>query len=65
MSAMYKIVEEPMPIPEDGPSPALKDFLAQCFVKHPAQRPTAAKLLTHAWVRTLLEVLTRLTCAIL
>ena len=35
------------PIPA-GISPALYDFLAQCFQKDPSQRPGARKLRNHA-----------------
>eukprot|EP01089_Gocevia_fonbrunei_P002654 TRINITY_DN12570_c0_g1_i2.p1 TRINITY_DN12570_c0_g1~~TRINITY_DN12570_c0_g1_i2.p1 ORF type:complete len:571 (+),score=72.45 TRINITY_DN12570_c0_g1_i2:74-1786(+) len=50
MSAMYKIVQEDMPIPEKISSD-LADFYTQCFSKKPEKRPTARQLLRHPWIR--------------
>lgn len=38
------------PIPE-GCSEALKDFLEQCFLKDPTQRPDAEHLCEHPWLK--------------
>jgi serine/threonine protein kinase len=48
---MYRIVAGgPPPIPE-GSSPELQSFLAECFHKDPAMRPSAELLFEHEWLR--------------
>ncbi|KAJ2725718.1 Protein kinase of the Mitotic Exit Network [Coemansia sp. Benny D115] len=51
MAALYRIVEDDHPPIPEGISEELKDFLLQCFCKSPADRPTAAELMHHAWTR--------------
>lgn len=41
-----------MLLPE-GLSPALTDFLNQCFKKNPEERATATELLEHRWLKIL------------
>ena len=49
---MIMVTGDPPPLPEPGVlSPPLHDFLAQCLRKDPAQRPTAAQLLEHPFLR--------------
>ncbi|KAI4316747.1 hypothetical protein L6164_024695 [Bauhinia variegata] len=50
--AMFKVLHKTPPIPETLSSEG-KDFLQQCFLRNPAERPSAAKLLDHAFVRNL------------
>eukprot|EP00743_Colponemidia_sp_Colp-15_P006476 GILK01006971.1.p1 GENE.GILK01006971.1~~GILK01006971.1.p1 ORF type:complete len:1130 (+),score=224.67 GILK01006971.1:94-3483(+) len=50
MPALFRIVrDEYPPLPEDI-SPALKNFLLQCFQKDPALRVDAPTLLRHQWI---------------
>ncbi|KAF1986657.1 hypothetical protein K402DRAFT_463567 [Aulographum hederae CBS 113979] len=50
MPALFRIVnDEHPPIPE-GASPAVRDFLIQCFQKDPNLRVSAKKLLKHPWI---------------
>lgn len=50
MTVLFRVVEDPMPpIPET--SPELQHFLKQCFIKEPSERPSAAMLWSHDWVR--------------
>jgi len=44
MTAMFKIVQSPAPIPKDV-SPPLRQFLEACFQKDPNHRPPARELL--------------------
>lgn len=48
MTAMFKIVQNPAPIPPDCSAP-LRDFLTKCFEKDPTKRPSAEALLRHPW----------------
>jgi len=49
MAALYRIVQDDHPpLPEDL-SPALREFLLQCFKKEPRLRSTADDLLRHRW----------------
>ncbi|MED6218255.1 hypothetical protein PIB30_025178 [Stylosanthes scabra] len=50
--AMFKVLHRSPPIPETLSSEG-QDFLQQCFRRNPADRPTAATLLTHAFVQNL------------
>ncbi|KAJ2883349.1 Protein kinase of the Mitotic Exit Network, partial [Coemansia aciculifera] len=49
MAALYRIVEDDHPPIPEGISEELKDFLLLCFQKEPANRPTAAELMSHSW----------------
>ena len=49
---MFKVMKETPPIPETM-SPDGKDFLRCCFVRNPAERPTASMLLTHRFLSKL------------
>lgn len=49
--AMTMIKDEPPPILEGDFSPEFKDFVAQCLVKDPNDRPTASQLLRHPFVK--------------
>lgn len=48
------IQNEPAPrLPEDSPlGPELRDLVAQCLVKDPSERPSAAALLEHPFLKT-------------
>ncbi|XP_022772825.1 mitogen-activated protein kinase kinase kinase 5-like isoform X2 [Durio zibethinus] len=48
--AMFKVLNKTPPMPE-ALSPEGKDFLRCCFQRNPAERPSAAKLLEHPFVR--------------
>jgi len=51
MAALFRIVQDACPpLPRDM-SPALQDFLKQCFRKDAAARMTAKQLLSHKWIR--------------
>lgn len=50
--AMFKVLHKSPAIPENLSSDG-QDFLHQCFRRNPAERPTAAVLLTHAFVQNL------------
>ncbi|CAL5204639.1 unnamed protein product [Lathyrus oleraceus] len=50
--AMFKVLHRSPDIPETL-SPEGQDFLEQCFRRNPAERPSAAMLLTHAFVQNL------------
>eukprot|EP00727_Mastigamoeba_balamuthi_P001624 m51a1_g11459 hypothetical protein (705) ;mRNA; f:4518-7605 len=49
LRALYLIVKEPIP-KINFASANLQDFLARCFNKNPAHRPTFAELLAHPWI---------------
>ncbi|KAJ1470739.1 kinase-like domain-containing protein, partial [Baffinella frigidus] len=50
MPALFRIVQDPHPpLPKDV-SPALNDFLMQCFRKDPTTRLSAKQLLQHRWI---------------
>lgn len=56
MAALFHIVQdETVPLP-DGLSPALREFLSECFRKEPSFRKTAAALLEHPWIVTNVRV---------
>lgn len=50
MSALFRIVNEDHPPLPGGASPAVRDFLLQCFQKDPNLRVSAKKLLKHPWI---------------
>lgn len=50
MTVLFRIVEDAMP-PLPPTSPELEDFLKLCFIKEPADRPSAVLLFEHEWVR--------------
>ncbi|OLL22575.1 Cytokinesis protein sepH [Neolecta irregularis DAH-3] len=51
MPALFHIVnDDHPPIPESA-SPAVRDFLMQCFQKDPNFRVSARKLLKHSWIQ--------------
>ncbi|GLT47027.1 hypothetical protein SLA2020_207490 [Shorea laevis] len=49
-TAMFKVLNQTPLIPE-ALSPEGKDFLQRCFKRNPAERPSAATLLDHPFVR--------------
>eukprot|EP00281_Chroomonas_sp_CCMP1168_P029703 CAMPEP_0206251608 /NCGR_PEP_ID=MMETSP0047_2-20121206/22121_1 /ASSEMBLY_ACC=CAM_ASM_000192 /TAXON_ID=195065 /ORGANISM="Chroomonas mesostigmatica_cf, Strain CCMP1168" /LENGTH=327 /DNA_ID=CAMNT_0053677585 /DNA_START=33 /DNA_END=1013 /DNA_ORIENTATION=+ len=51
LPALFRIVQDPHPPIPEAISPALRDFLLQCFRKDPATRLTARKLQEHQWIR--------------
>ncbi|RYG42666.1 hypothetical protein EON68_01550, partial [archaeon] len=55
LSALFRIVQDESPPLPDGISPALRDFLSQCFRKEPSFRATALDLLKHPWLSANLE----------
>ncbi|EFA86693.1 putative protein serine/threonine kinase [Heterostelium album PN500] len=50
MPALFRIVQDDCPPLPEGISPALKDWLMQCFQKDPNLRISAQKLLKHKWI---------------
>ncbi|EGG21702.1 putative protein serine/threonine kinase [Cavenderia fasciculata] len=50
MPALFRIVQDDCPTLPEGISPALKDWLMQCFQKDPNLRISAQKLLKHKWI---------------
>ncbi|KAI9850157.1 MAG: hypothetical protein M1838_006044 [Thelocarpon superellum] len=50
MPALFRIVNDDHPPFSDGASPAVRDFLMQCFQKDPNLRVSARKLLKHPWI---------------
>ncbi|CAG8918167.1 unnamed protein product [Penicillium salamii] len=50
MPALFRIVNDDHPPFSQGASPAVKDFLMQCFQKDPNLRVSARKLLKHPWI---------------
>ncbi|XP_022775210.1 mitogen-activated protein kinase kinase kinase 5-like [Durio zibethinus] len=49
-AAMFKVMRDTPPIPETL-SPEGKDFLRCCFLRNPAERPSASMLLEHPFVK--------------
>lgn len=49
-AAMFKVMKDTPPIPETL-SPEGKDFLRLCFIRNPAERPTASMLLEHRFLK--------------
>ncbi|TXT08665.1 hypothetical protein VHUM_02793 [Vanrija humicola] len=60
MTVLFRIVEDALPPLPVGVSPEALDFLKLCFAKDPKQRPTAAMLFQHDWVRTSLPDMAKL-----
>jgi serine/threonine protein kinase len=52
LPALFRIVSDPHPPIPEAISPALRDFLLQCFRKDPSIRLSARKLLEHQWIQT-------------
>eukprot|EP01083_Nonionella_stella_P082209 226905_1 len=52
MTALFRIVQDEHPPIPPGVSPALRDFLLQCFQKDPNLRISAEDLLKHPWLRS-------------
>lgn len=52
MPALFRIVQDDYPPLPEGVSPALKDWLMQCFQKDPMLRVSAQKLLKHKWIQS-------------
>ncbi|KAL1807525.1 hypothetical protein ACET3Z_024515 [Daucus carota] len=50
MPALFRIVQDEQPPIPDSLSPAITDFLRQCFKKDHRQRPDAKSLLSHPWI---------------
>lgn len=50
MPALFRIVNDDHPPLPQGASPAVIDFLMQCFQKDPNLRVSARKLLKHPWI---------------
>ncbi|KAF3204379.1 hypothetical protein TWF106_001558 [Orbilia oligospora] len=50
MQALFRIVSDDHPSLPEGASPAVRDFLMQCFQKDPNLRVSARKLLRHPWI---------------
>ncbi|KAF0488206.1 kinase-like protein [Gigaspora margarita] len=50
MPALFRIVEDEHPPLPESASPAVKDFLMQCFQKDSNLRVSAKKLLKHPWI---------------
>ncbi|KAI3500503.1 hypothetical protein L1887_36325 [Cichorium endivia] len=48
-AAMFKVMKETPPIPETMSSEG-KDFLRCCFIRNPAERPSATTLLQHSFM---------------
>ncbi|KAK4423244.1 MAP3K epsilon protein kinase [Sesamum alatum] len=51
MPALFRIVQDEHPPLPDSLSPAITDFLLQCFKKDARQRPDAKTLLSHPWIQ--------------
>jgi len=50
MPALFRIVQDDLPPIPEGISPALRDFLLNCFQKEPMLRRSAKELLKHRWI---------------
>ena len=50
VTALFRIVSDPMPPLPHTLSPLVKDFLSKCFQKEPLLRITAPQLLKHPWL---------------
>ncbi|KAL1568774.1 MAP3K epsilon protein kinase 1 [Salvia divinorum] len=51
MPALFRIVQDDHPPIPNSLSPAITDFLRQCFKKDAGQRPDAKTLLSHPWIK--------------
>ncbi|CAG8555657.1 6742_t:CDS:2 [Acaulospora morrowiae] len=55
-AVMYHVVTGHPPLPDPSQLSELgMDFLKQCFVRSPQQRPTAKELLSHPWISNIQE----------
>ncbi|CAG8516090.1 12284_t:CDS:2 [Funneliformis caledonium] len=50
MPALFRIVQDEHPPLPESASPAVKDFLLQCFQKDGNRRVSARRLLKHSWI---------------
>jgi hypothetical protein len=57
MPALFRIVQDEHPPLPDNISPALEDFLLQCFQKDPNRRIDAHGLLKHPWLKKSVEAI--------
>ncbi|XP_017235006.1 MAP3K epsilon protein kinase 1-like isoform X4 [Daucus carota subsp. sativus] len=57
MPALFRIVQDERPPIPDSLSPAMTDFLCQCFKKDARQRADARTLLSHPWIQNSRRVL--------
>ncbi|KAK3031151.1 hypothetical protein RJ639_035174, partial [Escallonia herrerae] len=57
MPALFRIVQDERPPIPDSLSPAITDFLGQCFKKNASKRPDAKTLLSHPWIQNSRRVL--------
>eukprot|EP01025_Chloroclados_australasicus_P033324 TRINITY_DN3394_c0_g3_i2.p1 TRINITY_DN3394_c0_g3~~TRINITY_DN3394_c0_g3_i2.p1 ORF type:complete len:1167 (-),score=114.54 TRINITY_DN3394_c0_g3_i2:813-4313(-) len=55
MSALYRIVQDDNPPLPRAITLDLRDFLLKCFQKDPQNRPSAAILLQHKWIKSNIE----------
>jgi serine/threonine protein kinase len=59
-AAIYRIsAGEPPPYPKNKLSDLGNEFLSLCFRRDPAERPSAAELLQHAWITAIPSALSR------
>src|SRR5581483_2581228 len=55
-AVMYHVVTGHPPLPDPSQLSELgMDFLKQCFIRSPQQRPSAKELLKHQWVNVVKE----------
>lgn len=55
-AVMYHIASGQPPLPDNTQvSSQGLDFLKRCFVRDPNERPSATELLTHEWLRDIVE----------
>lgn len=52
VSALFRIVRDPVPPLPDSLSLQMRDFLLLCFQKDPAKRPDAQAMRSHPWLAT-------------
>ncbi|KAF2183417.1 hypothetical protein K469DRAFT_635407 [Zopfia rhizophila CBS 207.26] len=52
MQALFRIVNDEHPPIPGSASPAVRDFLMQCFQKNPNLRISAKRLLKHPWIQS-------------
>merc|ERR1711974_203607 len=56
MPALFRIVQDDHPPIPPQLSPALKDFLMECFQKDPLLRIDARRLLKHPWIKSKAQI---------